>query len=100
DRDLGAGGDVAALLDAAGQAEGALRRGLRLPPAELLRRGLEHGAQARVAEVAEAQVQRVLSEGVGQLVHLALAREVVGGSGQAAVRALPQRVARDVELDL
>ena len=45
DGDLGAGGDVAALLGPAGDAEAVARFGLGLAPAELRRGGLEDGAE-------------------------------------------------------
>src|SRR5690606_284604 len=51
DRDLGTRRDVAALLDAAREANAATRCHAPAAPAEALRRGLEHGTQPLVAQV-------------------------------------------------
>ena len=60
-------------------------------PAELVGGGVEDGEQARLGKVLAAEGERVHVDGVGQLVHEGLAGEVVGGGGEAAIRALAQR---------
>ena len=102
DRDLGARRDVRALLRAARQADADVRLPLlrAVGPVEALGRLLEHRPQARVFEVGEAERQRVLPRRLGQLVHEALAGEVVGRGRQRPVRAVPQRGVRLDELAL
>ncbi len=60
-------------------------------PAEPLGGGVEHGAEAVVAEVLAAELQRVHADRVGELVHDRLAGEVVRGGGEGAVGTLAER---------
>ena len=55
DADLGAGGHVAALLGAAGDAEAVSLGGLRLAPAEARGGTFEHGPQTGVFQVAQSE---------------------------------------------
>src|SRR5262249_17055322 len=69
DRDLGAGGDIAAFLETYREAGPAIAT--RLPaPAEGAGRRLEHRAHPIVLEVLEAELQRVEVDGMGQVVHV------------------------------
>ncbi len=68
-----------------------------LVPAEMRGGGFQHGAEALVLQVLEAKGERVCLHGAGQVVHMRLAGEVVGGGGQAAIRTLAQRRLPPVE---
>ena len=91
DGDFGAGGDVAALFHAAGDAEAARGRGFAVGPAELVGGGVEDGEQTGFGEVLAAEGERVHADRVGELVHEGLAGEVVRGGGERAIRAGAQR---------
>src|SRR5262249_14807592 len=69
DRNLGAGGDIAALLHSTSDSEPVPQRRLA-SPAEALCRGLKHRAQPLVLQVLESEFQRVHIHGVGQFVHV------------------------------
>src|SRR5262249_36589386 len=97
-RDLGAGGDVAALFESGADAEAVARLLLTCAPAELVRGGENHSAQTLVGRVLQAEIEGVHFDRVGQLVHPALADKVVGGGGEPAIRTLPKRRARLMEL--
>ena len=92
DGHLGAGGDVAVLLESAGDADA-----LALTPSEALGGGLEHGAETIVLQVLETEFERVHFERVGQLIDVHFTREMVGGGGQAAVGSLAERRLGGVE---
>ena len=102
DRDLGAGGDVAALLGAAGDAEAAARRGLRACPSRTCSAAASSTARSRgVLEVLQAERERVhRRRACASSSMWRLAGEVVGGGGERAIRALAQRRLDGVELDL
>ena len=97
--ELRRGGDVAALLGAAGDPQRTIAR-RRARPADALRRGLEHRAQPLVLQVPAPILDRVDAERAGDLVEVRLAREVVRGGGEAAIRALAQRRTARMELDV
>ena len=86
-----AGGDAGALLHAAGDAHP--EAGLAGPagPVHALGRGVEDRREPFVAEVPQAELERVDAERVRQLVHVRLAGEVVRRRGQGPIRALGQR---------
>ena len=92
DGDLDARGDARSLLGAAGEAHA--DGGVFLPaaagPVEALGGGFQDGAEARVVQVGEAELERVAAGGGGELVHEGLAGEVVGRRGEGAVGADPQ----------
>ena len=91
DAHLHRGGHAGALLDAAGDPQPVARSPPRAPPAQTIGCSPEHGRQALVAEVPQAEREWVEAERAGQLVHVRLACEVVGRRGQGAVRPLWQR---------
>ena len=69
------------------------------PQPNLLGRRLQHRPQPRVRRVLQPKLQRIHSHRVRQLVHVALAREVVGRRRQPAIRTLPQRRLHGMKLD-
>src|SRR5262249_12012784 len=86
------------LLPTAGDAEAVAGGRLAVAPAELLGRRLQHGPHSRVGQVLEAELQRVHPDGVSQVIEVALPGEMIGRRREGAVRALPQRGARRMEL--
>ena len=60
---------------------------LRVGPAELVGGGVEDCEQTGFGEVLAAEGERVHADRVGELVHEGLAREVVRGGGERAIRA-------------
>ena len=84
--ELGAGRDVGALLDAAGDAQPG-----PFVPAGPFGSGAEDVGEPLVLEMSQTQLHRIGAEPVGELVDMGLAGEVVGGGPDAAVRALAQR---------
>src|SRR5439155_22432550 len=92
---------VAVLFNPARDAEAVARRGLRFSPAEFFRRGLEDRAQSFVLQILQTKLQGVhpaMREGVRELVHGRLAREMVSRRGQRAIRTLAKRRAGGMKL--
>src|SRR5260370_11837400 len=90
DGNLGACRQVTALLESAGDAEPAFRRCRLLAPAEALGGRFKRRPQANVGEILQAKLQSIEIRELRQLIHLALASEVVGCRGKPAIRSLAQ----------
>src|SRR5229473_1763481 len=90
-RHLRTSGHIASFLCSTRDSEAQLRGRLGLPPAELCGGGFEYSPQTRVLQALEAENERVDMEDVGEVVHVRLAGEVIGGGRQGAVRPLPER---------
>src|SRR6185437_15409032 len=98
DDDFGAGGDEAAFFESSGDANSVQRYAtsarfgsgpaLVFVPAELVGGRLEHGAKPIIFEVLQAEFERIHTDFVRQFVHVRLARKMISGSGERAVRTL------------
>src|SRR5579872_7435440 len=99
DGDFGTSGDVAALFDAATDAEASSFGGFLRGPAELFRSGDEDIAQACVRKIFEPEFERIDPGGVGEFVHGAFASKVIRGRSEATIGTLTERRFCFVELD-
>src|SRR5262249_52009206 len=91
DSDLGTSCDVASFLRSARDAETVVGLRLAFAPAELFGGRFQHRAETRVFEILESKFQRIHRDGVGEIIDVTLAREVVGGCRERTVRPLLQR---------
>src|SRR5439155_14677502 len=86
--DFGAGGHVTSFFESAGDAESASRGGFAFAPSEAFGRGLENGAEARVFEITQSELERLNAGHCRELIHVAFPREVVRSGREPAIGAL------------
>ena len=93
DFDFRAAGHERAFVDAARQADAAIRLLVlhALGPIESLGRLFQHRPQARVVEMGQPKLERIDARGRRHFVHERLAGERVAGRRQRPIRPVPQR---------